>query len=152
VFRQLLTWSIASLLGIGLVGCGPSGPQLAQVKGKVTYRGQPLAGATVNFLPEQGQLATGITDSSGEYKLNSGGTAGAVLGKCKVSISKFAKTEGSTENMTPEEYAKMTQAGKRPAAPKSEIPTKYNNPQTSGLEATVTSDSSKTVFDFTLSD
>ena len=69
-----------------------------------------------------------------------------------MSISKFAKTEGSTANITPEEYGKMAQAGKRPAAPKSEIPTKYNNPQTSGLEATVTRDSSKNVFDFTLSD
>ena len=147
-----MTWGVVSLLGIGLVGCTPGGPQQAQVKGKVTYKGQPLAGATVNFTPEQGQLAVGVTDSNGEYTLSTGGSPGAVLGKHKVSITKVGAQAEGTANMTPDDYAKMAKAGKMPAPAKSEIPTKYNNPTTSGLEATVTSDSSKNVFDFPLAD
>lgn len=53
-----------------LSGCGDT-DGLAPVRGTVTYRGQPLAGAMVVFMPEQpGTLpASGLTDSFGRYEL-----------------------------------------------------------------------------------
>jgi len=56
---------------IVLAGCGGGGPDLVPVKGKVTYKGQPLSGASVTFHPATGPLATGTTDASGvRYQLS----------------------------------------------------------------------------------
>src|SRR5687768_5348489 len=53
-----------------LCGCGSRGG-LASVRGEVTYRGQPVAGATVVFMRAAPGLlpASGMTDASGRYEL-----------------------------------------------------------------------------------
>ncbi|MDA1231688.1 MAG: carboxypeptidase-like regulatory domain-containing protein, partial [Planctomycetota bacterium] len=56
----------------------------------VTLDGAPLAGATVLFFPEVGPFASARTDDKGEYTLN------AIVGKCKVTVSKI-KRESATE-------------------------------------------------------
>ncbi len=151
MFRRFTGFAVLSLLGIALVGCGSGGPTLAPVKGKVTYRNEPVSGATVSFVPvEQGQPAIGVTDAAGQYTLNTTGKAGAGLGKYRVSVTKRA-TSGDTTTLKPEDMMKMQTKGKTPEA-KSEIPQKYAAAPTSGLEATVTADASKNVFDFELKD
>jgi uncharacterized protein (TIGR03067 family) len=65
--------------------------KLAPVVGKVTLNGQPLAKATVEFVPldKGGQRAMGTTDENGDYKLTTGGKKeGVVPGKYRVVISK----------------------------------------------------------------
>ncbi len=53
-----------------LCGCGPAGPELAEVSGTVTLDGQPLPGFIVNFIPvEKGTTSSGITDETGQYRL-----------------------------------------------------------------------------------
>jgi len=154
MIRQLARIGILGAISVGLVGCGGGGPKLGKVKGKVTYNGQPVAGATVTFKPSQGPLGIGTTDASGEFTLTTAGEPGAVLGDHKVFITKHAAREGTTTDMTPEDLAKMARegGGAALALPESEIPTKYANPATSGLTATVTADASKNVFDFALTD
>jgi hypothetical protein len=147
---------------VGLVGCGggKSGPQLAQAKGKVIYKSNPVAGASVTFASEQGELAAGITNEQGEFTLSTGGRPGAMLGTHKVYVSKAASAPGmpqDAKNLKAEDMMKMQKAAmgqaKPPAPPKSEIPTKYADPRTSPLPpATVSSDASKNVFEFTLVD
>ena len=57
-----------------LAGCGggDSGPELADVTGKVTLGGQPLANATVTFIPSggDGTTASGTTGAEGDYELD----------------------------------------------------------------------------------
>ena len=80
----------AALLSvIALVGCGggPDLPEMGQVSGTVTLDGQPLDGATIEFVPQSGRPSSAITDAEGKYTLRySARTNGATLGKHNVSI------------------------------------------------------------------
>lgn len=151
--RHLMGTALVGLVALATVGCsggGGGGASLYPVKGKITYKGAPVAGATVTFIPAGlGQPATGQTDASGVYNLNTGTRPGAAAGQYKVTVTKYA-TSGTTQ-LTPEDMAKMQKEGKTPEA-KSEIPGKYAAPQTSGLQANVTQDAAKNVLDFELTD
>lgn len=154
MIRQRIGTALALLALVGLAGCtggGGGSAKLVPVKGKVTYKGSPVAGATVTFIPSgTGQPATGQTDASGNYTLTSGTQPGAAAGQYKVTVTKYAAPTGAAK-LTPEDMAKMQKEGKAPEA-KSEIPGKYAAPPTSGLQATVTQDPAKNVFDFDLTD
>lgn len=76
------------VFSVCLLGCGSSGPEIASVEGTVTLDGQPLANASVVFVPEGGRPAGASTDAQGKYVLNfSGGRKGALPGKNVVRIS-----------------------------------------------------------------
>ena len=138
------------LVSVGLAGCGP---ELAEVKGRVTYRGQPLAGANVSFVPTQGQIATGVTDASGQFTLQTGPRPGAAVGQYKVCVTKFSPASlVSPARAEDIKKMKMYQGGKVPAPSKSEIPEKYGHPNQSGLEAVVTGNPPQAAFVFSLTD
>ncbi len=87
--RLLLT---AALL-IGVAGCGPdNGLNLAPVRGKVTYKGEPIKNGTVMFMPDEsagntGPQAIGTITSDGTYILSSQDAGdGAVVGMHKVGV------------------------------------------------------------------
>jgi len=104
------------------LGCD-SGPEIAYVEGTVTMDGQPLANATVVFIPEDGRPAGGRTDASGHYELTfTAGREGAIPGKNSIRISTY--TEASeAEDGSPIPGQKET------------VPAKYNSQ--SELEFTV---------------
>jgi hypothetical protein len=71
-----------------VAGCG-SGNDLAEVSGKVTLKGKPLEGATVEFQPaaKGGSPSSGVTDAEGRYELmHTFETPGAMPGEHVVSI------------------------------------------------------------------
>ena len=85
-------WSIAFVvLGLAMVaGCGGNA-DLGTVAGVVTLDGQPLANATVEFIPtDSGETRSshdGTTDASGRYELYfSASTKGATPGAYTVRI------------------------------------------------------------------
>ncbi|MCY2992283.1 MAG: carboxypeptidase-like regulatory domain-containing protein [Planctomycetota bacterium] len=152
MFSHRIKFVIWGAMCASFIGCG-SGSGLVQAKGKVTYNGQPVAGAAVTFLSSTGRLAIGTTDAKGEFSMNTQGLPGISLGSHQVGITKHASS-GEAKPMTPDEMLKAQAAtmGKAPVAEKSEIPEKYAAPQTSGLRADASADKSKNVFDFPLSD
>lgn len=150
VFRQSLRLLIGLGLCAGLLGCGAGGG-LTPAKGKVTYKGQPVAGATVTFVPVSGTPGVGVTNDKGEFEIRSQGRPGTSVGKHKVGVSKY-DASGVNANAKPEDLMKMAGPGGKMEQPKSELPVKYAAPQLSGLEAEVTSDKSKNVFTFDLKD
>ena len=76
--EALWLWLSAALLAVG--GCG-SGSDLAPVSGTVTYKGQPVAGATVVFMGDGNtRPATAITAADGSYSLMTLDSAGDVAG------------------------------------------------------------------------
>jgi hypothetical protein len=96
--RSCLPKSIA-LVTIFLVcwGCGPSVSVLApllSVKGKVTYKGQPLTQGIIQFEPNgYGRMATGTLQSDGSFVLSTLKEGdGVVAGVHKVSITDVDKT------------------------------------------------------------
>jgi hypothetical protein len=133
------------------VGCGQkSDIRLAPADGVVTYQGRPLADATVMFAPEKGPLAIGTTDLEGRFTLATGSRKGVAVGNSKVAIYVGGAGGGQSEMQAPERaktaeeaQAYLKKAGEMqmkrnqeggPAKPKSIIPSKYEKPDSSGLE------------------
>jgi hypothetical protein len=150
-----------------LPGCSGDSPgssvSLAPTGGVVMFKGRPLAGASVSFVPEKGPIATGTTDLEGKFKLSTGGQSGAAIGNGKFTVSAY---EGGaapvSENMMPtskEDEKKFQQmmmdkmkgsgtgsAAGGPAGPKSLIPERYSKEATSDLSFKVEKDASKNQF------
>jgi hypothetical protein len=115
--------ALAAPLLLLIGGCGPSGgaPALetVPVKGKVTYKGQPLARGVVTFEPRgSGRAATGEIEPDGAFELTTLKKGdGAAPGKHRVSVS-----------------------GTGPSAKAELVPRKYTEVNTSKLEVEVTRD------------
>lgn len=110
------SWTLSVILAVSGVfaGCGPGGPEIASVEGRVTLDGEPLANAAIVFIPEDGRPAGATTDKDGHYVLNfTEGRSGAIPGKNLVRVT-TVRDAGETEDGTP-----------IPASPE-RIPMKYN--------------------------
>jgi hypothetical protein len=81
------------------VGCGKSKPKtVTQVKGYVTFRGQPLRGGTIVFAPDRDRGGTGKTliatiGDDGGYVLTGPPDSGIPPGWYRVAISEPASSE-----------------------------------------------------------
>lgn len=107
------------LLVVSLAGCGR--PTLAPVQGKVAYRGFGLNNGVVVFAPEhRGPLAVGRIGPDGSFSLYTGESQGALPGRYRVTISSLAPGT-STESWGTFEF------------PRSQIPDRYRDPETSRL-------------------
>jgi len=142
-----------TIAAVGLAGCGGSTmPKVYPATGTVTWKGEPLADATVSFVPSVGAPSDGRTDAQGKFTIMTNGMPGARAGACKVTVSKFAGAGGSSLAASkPEDMIKMYEK-KKGEVDKAEIPAKYGRPDTSGLAAEVTTDGAKNVFTFDLKD
>lgn len=103
---------------------------MAEVTGKVTYKGKPIPEGTIMFVPQSGFAAAGTINADGTYRLISGKPGdGAVIGRHKIAvIPPF-----------------------QPQAGYPSFPKKYQDAETSGLVAEVGKDGPNT-FDFELTD
>jgi hypothetical protein len=138
------------ILLILFVGCAQQNPyDTTSVEGTVTLDGVPTAGVSVTFSPiGNGNSAGGLTNSSGKYKLTTGGApvgSGAIPDEYHVTFSKI-EIEGSNLNF--EEYQK--QIGNRQPKTTYIVPKKYGNSATSGISPVKVEKSKKNVFDFDL--
>jgi hypothetical protein len=89
---------LLSLAGVMLIAAGcDKGPRVYSVTGSVKIKGNPAPEKTrVNFAPVGGgELAAGLVDASGNYKLYFGneGKEGALPGKYKVFLAPDASSE-----------------------------------------------------------
>jgi hypothetical protein len=144
---------------VWVTGCGPS---LKPVTGVVKLDGNPVEGATVSFISDDGKnVFTGFTDSSGSFKLaNSENKAGVVPGNYKVTVVKRPSMGGEAMMPGSPEYMKhmekegkeaskhQTKGGFMPGMPrpgaggvmggeKSELPSIYSSASTTTLTVTV---------------
>jgi hypothetical protein len=134
------------LIAGGIAGC-TSGSKSVPVSGRVTYKGKPVANASVNFSPTESAgraAATGMTDSAGHFTL---GTVtpkdGAQIGKYQVSII----ARGPDRTPKPGESLSGMPGEMIPGDPA--IPTKYFAPDTSGLTFEVKRGSNTADFELT---
>lgn len=117
------------LAGLLLAGCG-GGSKNAAVSGTVTYKGKPVAKANVSFTPvdSKGLAAGGLTDASGYFTLGSlGANDGAAPGQYRVSVI----ARGPDRPPKPGETGSGMPGEMMPGDPV--IPTKYFQPESSGL-------------------
>lgn len=82
---RTLSGLLALTVGLGLVGCGPTGPKTVKVSGKVTFNGEPVADGSIQFAGT-GNDAASIAIKNGEY-----GPVEVTLGQKKVVIEGMKK-------------------------------------------------------------
>jgi hypothetical protein len=90
--RPALATSTYIAMLFSLSGCNQSNrPATFPVHGKVTYRGQPVADASVTFItPGASRAATGTTDESGNFQLTTfEHNDGAIAGTHDVTVKKY---------------------------------------------------------------
>jgi len=98
MFKQILA---LFLLLLTCAGCGPGGPDIASVSGRVTMDGKPLAHATIVFSPENGRPAGARTDENGNYTLNfTEGRQGAIPGPNTIQITTVRDAEKDENGKT----------------------------------------------------
>lgn len=153
MYLRNCSWFTLFIIAAVLTGCGGGGdkwtkerPKPFPVSGKVAFKGQAVAGATVVFVPDgHTQAATGQTDSSGAYQLQTySPNDGAVPGKYKVTITKVEVTSTDTSQESRVDNTAVTEQ-------KWLVPQKYGNSEASGLTADVT-EGGKNNFDFELTE
>jgi hypothetical protein len=134
-----------SVLGLFLgalvtgAGCSSSG----KVEGTVKYKGQPVEGAMVVVVKDDGSpVAQGTTDASGKFKLTTPQGKDAVpSGTYYVTVSKIAGGDAPVVNMAEgapkEAITKMSGASKTVA--KTELPAVFATKNTTTLKITIPS-------------
>lgn len=150
--RCLVFLSVGLCLLSTVAGCNRDGLTLVKSTGQVTYKGKPLQGANIKFIPGSGPMAIAITDEEGGFVITTNGRPGATVGLHKVAITKITGSSAPTASPKPEDMMKMQKEnmGKAKSGPKNEIPEKYSNPESSGLSAEVTTNPSENAFLFQL--
>jgi glycine/D-amino acid oxidase-like deaminating enzyme len=117
-----------ALAGAVLLAAGCGGASVAPVSGRVTLDGKPLANAAVHFQPKAtennlnpGPGSDAMTDDNGNFTLKvvTTGQEGAIVGKHRVEISKYARTreidptsdqrEAPARNLVPAKYNDKTE-------------------------------------------
>lgn len=136
-----------AIVALTIAGCGDSGGRTGSdpvypVSGVITYKGKPVTGADVTFFnAEKNRSAFGKTNEKGEYKLTTfSSNDGAVEGEHKVAVLKYEQPSATTPAANTESSAYVPPAlgeSTEPKPPKSDLPEKYGNQETSGVTATV---------------
>ena len=93
--RLIGTWGLAgaacAAIVFALSGCGSGGASKAPVKGKVTYKGQPVSGGSVSLTPAaelKATIAGGEVGTDGSFVLSTDKTGdGAAIGKHTVNYT-----------------------------------------------------------------
>lgn len=142
---RAFVWAIAAMLTAGCSGSAPK-PKTVPVTGKVTYQGQPVAGANVAFLGTGPNTpsAMGKTDTNGVFELTTVDPGdGAAPGTYQVTVTKMvaAKSAGSKGPMSMEDAAKRATPEGPPkeeeAGGGSLLPEQYAKAATSNLSFVV---------------
>jgi hypothetical protein len=99
-----------ALILLMAAGCGGGDTEpLSEVRGQVFFRGKPLEGGTIVFVPDPtrggggGPLARAEIQSDGRYRLSTGDRPGAVAGWHRVTVATAAPA-GSTANALSDRY------------------------------------------------
>jgi len=156
--RVRVAGALASGLALLLsAGCGDDGlGQRYPVSGRVTYKGEPVASASISFYPaggpsDQQRGATGVVED-GYYSLSTQGeNDGAFPGEYLVSIAARAPDMTQAKENAAKIGGLMRQedVARAYAKAKSSIPRKYESPD-AGLRAKV--EAGRNTFDFDLVD
>jgi hypothetical protein len=130
------TATVIALLATGFTaGCSskPESPiPLSNVKGVVSYQGQPLETGTISFMPINGTNTASGEIVNGEYSLSTFTAGdGAPAGQYKVAVTAWSKMPEMGVEGVPS------------------VPRKYLDPKQSGLTATISQEKSQTI-DFQL--
>ncbi len=117
-----------------LIACGGCGSGTTAVEGVVLFDGQPLANASVQFIPQgPGRDATGATNEQGKFSMSTREPRdGVMTGSYKVVITPRPKVAPPQQFATAEE-AMAASAAVRPQPAVPNFPVKYTLPDQTPL-------------------
>ncbi|TWT58285.1 hypothetical protein KOR42_16590 [Thalassoglobus neptunius] len=150
---------LSTLLMAGCGGGDANQVPVYKVTGKVIMFGTPLSDASVSFSPKDKQpVATGRTDINGEFELTTYEYGdGAAEGNYAVLIDKAGAVAGAGDTGGDDEHSADVNfdpgaSGEHEdgESSKSLVPPDYNDSSKTPLSATVTTDESQNVFEFTI--
>lgn len=127
------SWLLASAISLAVTGCGESAKPwevVVPVKGTVTYRGKPVAGAQISLYPANAEFPSSVIPSAtsvqnGEFSVGTYGTDdGAPAGEYRVAIV----------------WHPLVDKGSGGSRGDNVLPPKLANPETSGLKVVVNSE------------
>lgn len=123
-------------------GCGPAGPERAEVSGTVTFNGRPVEQGAITFFPAPGVVGPegGSEIKNGKYFIPR--KAGPVVGKNRVELRSFQKSgrmiqdptakQGTLteeiKNIFPEEYNRNSTLVREVKSGKNEIEFEIKHP------------------------
>jgi len=110
-------------------GCGPSH---GTITGMVTLNGQPLSDGQVSFLAQDGTIVTSMIDSNGKYRIPQ-----FPVGLAKVTVYPPMDMAAIGDTIKNQGKDKGPPRLTAPPTPKSDIPSRYADPQTSNLTVDV---------------
>lgn len=117
-----------------LAGCRPNRPATLPVRGVVTLDGQPVAGAQVMLVPQNGgRPGHGVTDASGQFTIGTFETSdGALMGRHIITVicTRISGVSADADGLEGQIAPGGVEVEYR-------IPKKYTSQQTSGLSVEV---------------
>lgn len=129
--RRIASWLVHNrlllvcALGTTLAGCGPS---QATVRGKITYRNQPVTSGEIHFIGEKGVSRSGLVNRNGSFEVHD-----VPVGQVKVAVVSY-KSSGTPK---PPKIGMKVQDPDEIVPRASAIPTTYNDVASSGLAFTI---------------
>ncbi len=117
--KKRICWHLAALaLLMAASGCAG---RLVKVKGKLTWKGQPVPNTQVKFLPDDGtRPGVGHTNDSGEFTLKySRDEVGATRGRCTVILEYVPSNEEELGQIPPKASPELKAALRGYRDPKS---------------------------------
>ncbi|MCA9127016.1 MAG: carboxypeptidase regulatory-like domain-containing protein [Planctomycetales bacterium] len=139
---------------VSLCGCGETDnlPRTVKAEGIVLLDGSPIDGASIVFAETAGEYyARGFSDDSGRFSLDAfESKRGAVPGSYKVTVSKTVTVENSVNQKqlkSMAEDAEHAATGGEDANVSwvNDLPPKYANFTTSGIEVTIPEDGTEQI-------
>lgn len=125
-----------------VAGCGPAGPERAEVSGTVTFNGQPVEQGAISFFPAPGVTGpeAGGEIKDGKYHIPK--KTGPVVGKNRVELRSFQKSGRMIQdptgkpgtmaeeiaNIFPDEYGRQSTLVKEVKSGRNEIPFEIKHP------------------------
>jgi hypothetical protein len=123
-----IVFGLAVVSIVVLSGCGAK-RETGSVSGKVTFRGEPLANATVTFLAKDGTVGSAMTKEGGEYNVGE-----VAVGPVQITVHSYPPSP----MVVPPTGPKGDVKAQPPKFKFVRIPDRYGQPAQSGLTHTVT--------------
>ena len=99
--------AVPLLVCVFVAGC--SGSNVVSVSGTLTYKGNPVTNAFINFMPENGRPSMGETDQNGKFTLiYDPQTKGAQRGKHRVFVEYNAVADANQPGAVPGETPRLS--------------------------------------------
>ena len=135
---RISTIIVLCVVCFGVSGCFSKSPPLGKVEGTVSFDGKPLEEGTIIFTVSGARDASGLIKNGEIQQVTSFKPGdGAPLGEAKIAVIAVKPSTGSispANNPSPDTPGTSTMTGPSEFL----IPTRYTNPEKSGLTATIT--------------